>query len=537
MYDILIKHGTIVDGTGNKKFTGDIAVKDGKIVKIQDSIDAQSKKIIDAENKIVSPGFIDIHSHSDLRAASCNLCDIKIQQGVTTEIYGNCGFSIAPINNKTLNLLNEYSSPFLGTFDIPFTWNSYDEYIDMLKNKKYMHNIGGLVGNSSLRIALKGFDKENLTKEDIKKMRSSLLEAINSGALGLSLGLMYMPDTLHTTDELVNIISCLKNYNTVVTAHIRGEGNSLVSSVKEIIEIGKKTGVPVNISHFKCAGKNNWGTAIDEAIDLIETARSKGQDVTCDVYPYTAGSTTLSSVMPPWAVEGGVDQFLNRLKNTITRNKIKDELAKDTSDWDNLVYSTGWNSVVIVDVNTPKNKYCIGKSIEEIAKIRGEEPDECAINLLIEENGKVSMVFFHMSEEDVKKIISLDYSFIISDSIYLNEGNPHPRLYGTYPRLFSKYVREEPILTIEKAVQKCTYLPAKRINLNDRGLLREGYQADIVIFDINKIKDKATYENPRQNCEGIDYVIVNGITSLENGKVLDNKNGKLLLSEYAHTTI
>lgn len=527
MLDMVIKNGIIANGTGNPWYYGDIGIKEGKIVAIG-NIQEQANEILDATGKIVSPGFIDIHSHSDLAILQDPYGEIKLQQGVTTEIFGNCGFSPAPLNNSTKNLFKDYCQPVMGDLNDEWPWNSFGEFMNILSKNSYSHNIGTLVGNGALRIAVKGFDKGKLTNREISEICTLLRDAMNKGALGLSLGLMYTPENYYSTEELVRICSVLSDYNGILTAHIRGEGNSIISSIKEVIYIAEKTNVPLHISHFKAAGKNNWGHKVDEAMELIESARTRGIDVTCDVYPYNAGSTTLWTLLPPWVLEGGVTAALNYIQDSVIRRKIHSELNNNATTWDNLVYTTGWESVIISSVQSDINQGYIGKSISEISDMLGQDPIYFVLDLLVNESGKVSIVFFHTSEEDVKKILVWDKSLIISDSLFSSGGIPHPRLYGTFPRLFAKYVREEKLLSPEEAVRKVTSFPAQRLNLHNIGILDINYIADIVIFDINHIQDKATYLKPRQFPEGINWVIIGGKKVIENGKHLGVKNGRLL---------
>lgn len=525
MFDLLIKNGKIVDGSSSPWKYGDIAIQNGKIVEISKKINKKSKKTIDATGKFVVPGFIDLHSHSDLSILKNPKCDIKLKQGITTEIFGNCGFSVAPVKKENLELLKNYTEPIMGTLE-EWKWNSFGEYLKTLEKNSFAQNVGGFVGNGSLRIAVKGFDASPMTKDEMIEVKSLLKESLEQGAKGLSLGLMYTPENYYSKEEIIEICGVLKDYDGIITAHVRGEGNSLLESIDEILSIAEQTGLPVHISHFKAAGKNNWNIMLKKGIKLIEKAREKGIDITCDVYPYNAGSTTLASLLPPWALEGGIDEMLKRITNTETKEKILNEMRKESTEWDNLVCSTGWENVMLSFLK--KNKELIGKNILEIAKQRKKDPYNCALDLLLEENGKIGIIFFHMSQEDVDRVIMLESSFIISDSLFTEGGLPHPRLYGTFPRVISEYVRKRRVITLEKAIQKMTSYPAKRLSIQNRGLIHEDYFADIVIFDFDKIQDNATYLEPNQPSTGIEYVIVNGKIELENNLHNSNLNGKLI---------
>ncbi len=529
MLDILIKNGRIVDGSGEASWTGDIGVQDGRIVALDSTIMTEAKKVIDATGKIVSPGFIDIHSHSDLMVLDESFGEIKLRQGVTTELYGNCGFSAAPTSAQTLALLQDYSEPIMGKLDQEWAWKSYGEYVHLLKTKKHRYNIGGLVGNGALRIAAKGFEPGPLSDEEMETVKTLLDEALTSGALGLSFGLMYVPENYYSKQQLVEICQVVKAHNGLVTTHIRGEGNSLTASIREVIDIAKESGVSLHISHLKAAGKNNWNDKIYAAIQMIDEARAQGLDVTCDVYPYTAGSTTLTTLMPPWSLEGGITHTLERIKDSTMRQKIVHEMQNEATTWDNLVYTTGWENVLISSVDSQENAGYVGKNVAQIALEQDKDPTQCALDILLEENGNVSIVFFHMSEADVIHTMQLEYSFIISDSLFSAHGMPHPRSYGTFPRVFAKYVRESQALTLEQAVKKVTALPAARMHFNDRGQLKEGYVADITIFDLETIIDCATYIEPKQFPKGIDYVLVGGEIALEHGQVYDVKKGQVIV--------
>lgn len=527
MLDIVIKDGKIVNGTGNPWYHGDIGIKDGIIVSIG-KIEEPAKEVLDASGKIVAPGFIDMHSHSDLKILEDPLGEIKLQQGVTTEIFGNCGFSPAPLSSSTVELLKNYSQPVMGQLNRPWTWNSFKDFMDVLSQRQYSHNIGAFVGNGALRIAIKGFDITPLTSKEINNIKALVADAMEAGALGLSLGLMYVPENYYSTQELVDICSVLSRYNGLLVTHIRGEGNSLISAVEEVIYIAEQNKIPLHISHLKAAGKNNWGNKIHKAMSIIESARTRGVDVTCDVYPYNAGSTTLWTLLPPWVLEGGVESALDHLKNPVTRQVIYNELCNEATSWDNLVYSTGWKNVVISSTASKENQKFIGKNVDQIAGELGKDPIECVFDLLLEEKGKISIVFFHTSEDDVKKILAWDKSIIVSDSLFSAGGLPHPRLYGTFPRLFAKYVRDEKLISLEEAVRKVTSFPAQRLNLKKLGIIDVGYIADIVVFDIENIEDRATYLNPKQYPKGINWVIVNGKKVIENGRHLGEKSGRLL---------
>lgn len=514
----------MVDGTGNPWFFGSVGIKDGIITYIG-SVDADSKETIDAHGQIVAPGFIDGHCHSDIMVLNDPQNDIKLQQGVTTEVVGNCGLAPAPFLKKNGTLLKEYIEPIIGNSDWEWSWETIEEYMETLNKANISENVATYVAHGAIRIAVMGFENRPPTKEEMNEMKSMLDEGMKAGAIGLSIGLLYSPGRYSTKEDLAELCSVLPKYNGILSTHIRGEGNNLIPSIKEVIWIAEKSGISLHVSHLKAAGKRNWGGAI-EAINIIEDARARGMDITCDVYPYDAGSTSLTTLLPPWALEGGVPSCLERIRNATLRAKIKNEVNEEQEDWDNLVVSTGWGNVVISSIS--KNKQFEGMSILEISQLTGREPIDAALDLLLEEEGNISIVYYHMCSADVEQVIKWDHSLIISDSLGCQTGKPHPRTFGSFPRLFSKYVREKKLLSLEQAVRKVTSFPVQRFKLGKRGLLVPGYKADITIFNHETILDLATYSQPVQYPNGIAYVFVNGVKTIEHKKNLRKTQGEMI---------
>lgn len=525
MLDLVIKGGRIVDGTGNPWFLGDVGIKDGIITHIG-QIDNESKEVIYAKDKIVSPGFIDGHSHADLLLLNHPHNDIKLQQGVTTEVVGNCGLAPAPFVSKYANLLKEYIEPVIGHTSWSWPWESVGDYIKTIVKTGISENVSTYVAHGALRIAVMGFDNRPPTRQEMQRMKGFLEEGLRNGAIGLSIGLLYSPGRYASREELAELCSVLPKYNGLLSTHIRGEGNNLIESIKEVIWVAEKSGVPLHVSHLKAAGKRNWGSVAD-AMQHIEDARARGLDVTCDVYPYDAGSTMLTTILPPWTLEGGVEACIEKLQKPFNRQRIKEELKEEQEDWDNLLASTGWGSVVISSASE-KNKKFEGCSILEISDETGKDPCDVVLDLLIEEKGNVGIVYFHMCNDDVEYVIRSDYSLIISDSLGCYHGKPHPRTYGTFPRLLARFVRERKLLSLEQAIRKITAFPARRFKLDKRGLLLPEYHADITIFDSQKIMDTATYMEPINYPEGIHHVVVNGVKTIENGKNLYAEAGSVL---------
>jgi len=524
--DLVIENGRLVNGTGNPWYFGDVGIKDGQIVEVG-RVQGSGLEKIDVGGRVVAPGFIDGHCHSDLMVLDDPGSEIKLQQGVTTEVVGNCGMTPAPFTPHNLDLLRTYVEPVLGNTGQEWRWESVEQYFEALLEVKPSENVATYVGHGTLRIAVMGFENRPASGEELDRMKGLLEESLQAGAIGLSLGLMYAPGSYTPREELAELCSVLSRHDGLLATHIRGEGNSLVSSLEEVIWIAERSGVPLQISHFKAAGGANWGS-VSEAMELIEDGRSRGLDVTCDVYPYTAGSTSLTTLLPPWALEGGVSRTLERLGDPASRDRIKAELREEQDDWDNLVASTGWDSVYISSLSRDDDANLAGKNILEAGESRGVDSEDFMMDLLLEQNGKVSMVFFHMAGSDVEQVIQWERSLIASDSLHDQAEKPHPRLYGTFPHVLSRYVREKKLLTLEEAVRKMTSFPASRFKLGKRGLIAPGYVADLVVFDPETILDTATYEDPKHFPEGISHVLVNGKKAVEAGSLLKTGAGTVI---------
>jgi N-acyl-D-amino-acid deacylase len=524
--DLVLKNGRVVDGTGNPWFFGDVGVKDGVIVDIG-RLSQKSQQTVDVQGRVISPGFIDGHCHSDLMVLDNPRSEIKLQQGVTTEVLGNCGIAPAPFTRENLDLLRSYVEPVLGKTEREWSWETVGQYMDTLVRARPSENVATYVGHGTLRISVMGFENKAASSNELERMKHLLEEGLQAGAIGLSLGLMYAPGNYTSREELEGLCSALPKYGGLLATHIRGEGNSLIPSIEEVIWIAERNDVPLQISHLKAAGRSNWGS-ITRAMELVEEARSRGLDVTCDVYPYTAGSTSLTTLLPPWALEGGISRTLEMLRDPDSRKRIREELRHEQEEWDNLVASTGWDNVYISSVGKGSHATLEGKNVAEISESRSVDPVDCMMDLLLEQDGKVSIVFFHMANADVEQVLKWDKSLIASDSLHDQAQMPHPRLYGTYPRILAKYVRAEKLLTLEEAVRKMTSFPARRFKLDGRGLLAPGYAADIVVFDPATISERASYDEPKRFPEGISHILVNGRLVIESGVHRDERSGKVI---------
>jgi len=524
--DLVLKNGRIVDGTGNPWFFGGIGIKGDAIVEVG-RVNQEGLETIDVRGQVVSPGFIDGHCHSDLMVLDNPRSEIKLQQGVTTEVLGNCGMTPAPFAPQNLELLRSYVEPVLGRTGREWSWETVEQYVGSLRAVMPSENVATYVGHGTLRIAVMGFENRPASSGELGRMKDLLEESLQAGAIGLSLGLMYAPGSYTSGEELAELCSVLPRYDGLLATHIRGEGNSLIPSIAEVIWIAERCGCPLQISHLKAAGTSNWGS-VAEAMELVEDARSRGLDVTCDVYPYTAGSTSLTTLLPPWALEGGISRTLERLKDPASRERIKEELGDEHDGWDNLMASTGWESVYISSLSKGREAELEGKNIGEISELKALDPADCTMDLLLEQDGKVSMVLFHMAETDVEQVLSWERSLIASDSLHDQARKPHPRLYGTFPHVLAKYVRERKLLTLEEAIRKMTSFPARRFGLGKRGLIAPGYAADLVVFDPDGISDKATYEDPKRFPEGISHVMVNGTQAIASGVHQGARSGRAL---------
>ena len=519
-FDLVIKGGLVVDGTGNPWLRKDIGITNGKITRLG-HITEDSGETMDATGMIVSPGFIDLHNHSDFSILAYPSAESYIMQGVTTAVVGNCGMSLAPLNPDNLALLKRYLSPFLRAgFDYGWEWRTLAEFYQKVEKQGISLNLAPLVGQGTIRLAVKGFDSTGSSAEEMNQMKKLLAQSLEDGAFGMSTGLIYPPGCYSSTEELIELASVLREYGAIYTTHMRNEGDRLIEALEEAIEIAEANGIPIEISHHKATGKSNWGK-VNATLRLMEQARQRGVEVNCDVYPYIAGSTTITTLLPTWTLAGGVEKMLDRLKNKQTRQSIKLEGTR-FSEWDGIVIA-----------ECPSKKEYQGKSLEDILKEtnRFDDPYEGLFDLLLEIEGNATIIVFLMDEDDVRTVMSSPLSSFISDSWVTAldaGGKPHPRAYGTFPRVLGKYVREEKLLTLEQAIRKMTSLPAGKIGLKCRGIFREGFWADVVIFDQAVIKDQATFDDPHQYPKGIEYVIVNGQVVVDHGRLTGVRPGKIL---------
>jgi len=537
-YDIVIRNGKIVDGTGNSSYKADIGIKDEKITKISSNISQQGETELDALNLVVSPGFIDPHSHADMSLPfDCKLPSL-VHQGITTVVVGNCGFSMAPISEEEFrfNLLKKeidiFSPPNVTT---DLSWRTFDEYLSHIHETGLAINFVPLVGFGTIRIAGgPAYEDRFPNTKELSRMKTYIEEAMRAGAFGMSTGLIYTPQSYAKTEEIIELAKIVAEYDGLYFSHIRGEGKTIIKAINEFIEIVKQSGCKGGqIAHHKVSGNQQWGRS-QETLKLISDANKQTLNITCDQYPYNRGMTSLITVLPPWTHIGGIDNILERLRNPESRNRIKEDILKGIEGWENWIKDLGFSNIFISSVKTERWKTIEGKNISEITKEMDYSNDfETLFDILLDEKGEVTMTIENMGEEDIRRIMKSKYTMFGTDAWAaspegaLSSGKPHPRFYGTYPRILGKYCRELGLFSLETAIRKMTSFPAQKLGLFDRGLIREGMTADLVIFH-SHIIDVATYTEPHQFSKGIHYVIVNGSIAVENQKQIDILNGKVL---------
>lgn len=522
MRDFIFKGVRVVDGTGAPWFHGQVAVKDGVIVEVGKKVGGGAARVIDGQGLTLAPGFIDSHSHSDTPWFVDNRGESKIRQGVTTEVTGQCGMSAAPITEKRRGAQVTVETDE-GT---AVTWSTFAEYMTALEKAGVGLNIVPLVGHSALRSSAMGYDNRPPTDAELTEMKNLLVEALEAGAFGYSSGLIYPPSSYAATEELIELAKAMAPYGGLYATHMRNEGTGLLESVREAIRVGREGGVSVQISHHKASGEKAWGL-VKQSLPMIEEARKEGVDVTCDQYPYIASATGLTSIIPGWAHEGGPKALLARLRDPEVSKGLKEAVARNQD-------GGGWSRLLITGVKSQKNSFAQGKRIPEIAAIWGISEIEAAWRLLTEEELEVGQARFGMCEEDVKTVMAHPCVMVGSDSSCiavdgpLAKGHPHPRTFGTFPRVLGHYSRDEKVFPLERAVYKMTGMAAWRVGLWDRGLVRPGMKADLTLFDPDTVIDTATFESPMNYPRGIERVMVNGVMVIEDGKHTGAIAGKVL---------
>lgn len=517
-FDVIIRGGDVYDGLGGAPVAADVALNDDRIAKIGDLSAATAEQDIDASGLAVSPGFINMLSWAteSLIEDGRGMSDIK--QGVTLEVMGE-GWSMGPVNDE-LRVLAKARQVDIK-YDI--TWSTLGEYLEFLENKGISPNVASYVGAATLRMMEVGFDNTRATDEQLARMQDHVRVAMREGAIGVGSSLIYAPGNFADTDELVALVSAAAEYDGRYISHIRSEGDRLEESVAELIHISRVTGAPAEIYHLKASGQPNWHK-LENVFALIESAREEGLAITADMYTYTAGATGLDASMPLWVQEGGDEAWFARLENPEIRARVKAEMLSADTDWENLGLHAGPDGILFIGFRNPELRHLIGKTLQEVADMRGVEPTDAAIDLVIEDRSRVSTVYFLMSEENVARKVAQPWMSFGSDAeasapegVFLNSST-HPRAYGTFSRVLGKYSRDDGVITLQDAIRKMTSLPAANIGIRERGQLKAGFFADIVVFDPNAVKDHATFAKPLQYATGVEHVFVNGKQVLKDGE-------------------
>lgn len=534
LYDLIIENGKIVDGAGNPWYLADIAISDGRIRKIG-SISTKGKRSIDVDGLVVTPGFIDAHSHSDYNTLVYREMESTLHQGITTVMAGQCGSSPAPISDEIRDKVQKRVNDRLPEgVELEVDWTTFDDYLIREEKEGLGANVGHLVGHGAIRAACMGYEDRKPSDEELECMREKTADAMKAGAYGLSTGLIYPPGIYAETEEIIELAKVAARFGGIYDSHIRGEGRTLMEALNEALEIGEKAGIPIQISHHKIASSTLWGSS-KKTLEMFEDARERGIDVTVDQYPYKAGSTSLMALLPPWVHDGGTEEALERLRDEELRSRMREDIKEGIPGWENFAGELGWENVYVTSVKTDENKKLEGKNMEEIREFRGDSDEyKSLFNLLLEEEGAAGMVIFYGNEEDVQRIMKHPLQMVGTDAGSctvtgpFSEGKPHPRHYGTYPKILGEYVREENLMRLEEAIRKMTSFPAQRFGLLDRGLIRPGMWADITILNPDAVSSNATYQDPHNFPSGIQYVIVNGEVAIDEGEYTGILSGKTL---------
>ncbi|HQR34656.1 MAG TPA: D-aminoacylase [Blastocatellia bacterium] len=520
-FDVLIKNGTVYDGTGSKPRRADVLIRGDKIIAVGDFKNASAKTVVDARGMAVAPGFINMlsHSYNSLLTDARSLGELR--QGVTTQIFGE-GSSMGPLTEEMKKRRGVTA------------WTTLAEYLSYAEKKGISQNVASYIGATTIREYVIGLEDKKATPEQMKQMRELVRQEMEAGALGIGSSLIYAPAFYATTEELIEMCKVASQYKGKYISHMRSEGNQLIEAVEELLRISREANIPAEIYHLKASGEANWAK-MDQVIKMVEKARRQGLKVTADMYTYTAGSTGLNSTLPPWTLDGGFEALFKRLQDAETRKKIAAEVRTPTDKWENMYQLAGSpERILLVGFRNPALKQYLGKNIAEVAKLRGKDPVETIMDLILEDRSRVDTVYFMMSEENVKKQLKLpwvsfgsDAASMAAEGVFLNSST-HPRAYGNFARLLGKYVRDEKVIPMEEAIRRLAALPAANLGLDRRGLLKADYFADVVIFDPKTIADRATFEQPHQYSVGMQHVFVNGKQILKDGEHTGITSGRAL---------
>lgn len=518
-YDIMIRNGTIYDGSGNPAYVGDVAIQGDTIAAIGEEIDGRGRQKIDASGLAVAPGFINMLSWANESLIEDGKSQSDIRQGVTLEVMGE-GWSMGPLNPEMKKNMQEEQ----GDIKYDVEWTTFGEYFEFLERKGVACNVASFLGATTVRVHELGYEDRQPNAEELDRMKTLVRQAMDEGAVGIAASLIYAPAFYADTEELIELCKVVAEYDGLYISHLRSESNALLEAADEMLRIAREAGVRSEIYHLKAAGKENW-PKMDLLIEKIEKARAEGLEITADMYTYTAGATGLDAAMPPWVQEGGYAEWAQRLQNPAIRKQVLQEMVTPTTKWESLYLAAGSpDKILLVGFSADSLRYLTGKTLKEVADMRGTSAEETAIDLVIQNGSDVSTVYFLMSEENVKKQIALPWLSFCSDSessapegVFL-QSSTHPRAYGNFARLLGKYVRDEKVISLEEAVRKLTSLPAQNLKLEKRGSLKTGYFADLAIFNPDEIQDHATFDDPKQYATGMVHVFVNGEQVLKDGE-------------------
>jgi N-acyl-D-amino-acid deacylase len=526
-YDVVIRGGTVYDGTGSPGRRADVGIKGDHVTAVGDLGTATAVKIVDASNLAVAPGFINMLSWSTESLLVDGRSQGEIREGITLEIFGE-GNSMGPLTDAMKKRVVEQ----MGDLKYDITWTSLSEYLKDLERRGISTNVASYIGATTIREHVIGLADKKPTPEQLEQMRALVRQEMEAGALGIGSSLIYAPAFYASTEELIELCKVAAQYRGKYISHMRSEGNRLVEAVEELLRISREANIPAEIYHLKAAGQANW-SKMDTVIAMIEKARAGGMKVTADMYTYPAGATGLDAAMPPWVLDGGYDEAYKRLKDPATRKKIAHAITTPSKDWENLFLAAGSpDRVLLVEFKSDGLKPLTGKTLAEAAKLRNESVTDTIMNLVLEDRSRVGTVYFMMSEDNIRKQIRLPWVSFGSDAASMapeppfTKSSAHPRAYGNFARLLGRYVRDEKVIPIEEAVRRLSGLPATNLELEHRGFIREGMFADVVVFDPAQIADKATFEQPHQYAVGMKHVFVNGVQVLENGEHTGAKPGK-----------
>ncbi len=518
-FDLILKGGTVYDGSGEPGVVADVGVRGDRIVRVGDLAEFTAKLVIDVRGRAVAPGFINVLSHSEESLIADGHSQGEIREGVTLEIMGE-GFSMGPFNEamKAEALKQEADIKY------PIEWTTLGEYLDWLARRGISTNVASLVGATTVRIHELGYDDKKPTPDELERMKALVQQAMEEGALGVGSALIYVPGSFASTEEIIELCKVAARYNGIYVTHMRSEGDRFLEAIDETARIAREAGIRAEIFHLKAAGESNW-PKMAQAIERIEDARRSGIKLTADMYPYTAGATGLDAAMPPWVQEGGLDAWVERLKQPDVRRRVAEEMRTRSSSWENLYAAAGSaDQILLIAFKNPALKPLTGKSLAEVARMRGKSPEETAMDLVVEDHTRVGTAYFLMSEDNVRLGLKQPWVSIGSDEASMApEGvfllqNPHPRAYGAFARFLGHYARDEKVATLEEAVRRMTRLPAENFALEGRGCLEAGCFADVVVFDPAKVQDVATFAQPHRYSTGVVNVFVNGVQVLRNGE-------------------